>query len=91
MNFQNKCVLVTGGGGFIGSDLVEHMVRAGARLTARVQYNSFNFWGGLEDIPSLGEVQVVSGDIRDSHFCPGNRCGLPSGRADPNPSLAKLS
>ena len=69
MNFQNKSVLVTGGDGFIGSHLVEHLVRAGARVTALAQYNSFNFWGWLENIPSLGEVQVVSGDIRDSHFC----------------------
>src|SRR5262249_55954013 len=69
MNFQNKGVLVTGGDGFIGSHLVEHLVRAGARVTALVQYNSFNHWGWLENIPSLGEVKVVSGDIRDSHFC----------------------
>ena len=69
MNFQNKSVLVTGGDGFIGSHLVEHLVRAGARVTALAQYNSFNFWGWLESIPSLGEVKVVSGDIRDSHFC----------------------
>src|ERR1700752_4476410 len=69
MNFQNKSVLVTGGDGFIGSHLVEHLIRAGARVTALAQYNSFNFWGWLENIPSLGEVQVVSGDIRDSHFC----------------------
>src|SRR6202011_3238142 len=69
MNFQNKRVLVTGGDGFIGSHLVEHLIRAGARVTALTQYNSFNFWGWLEDIPSLGEIEVVSGDIRDSHFC----------------------
>jgi NAD dependent epimerase/dehydratase len=69
MNFQNKSVLVTGGDGFIGSHLVEHLIRAGARVTALAQYNSFNHWGWLENIPSLGEIQVVSGDIRDSHFC----------------------
>ena len=69
MNFENKNVLVTGGDGFIGSHLVEHLVRGGARVKALAQYNSFNFWGWLENIPSLGEVQVVCGDIRDSHFC----------------------
>ena len=69
MNFQNKGVLVTGGDGFIGSHLVEHLIRAGARVTALTQYNSFNHWGWLESIPSLGEIRVVSGDIRDSHFC----------------------
>jgi NAD dependent epimerase/dehydratase len=69
MDFQNKRVLVTGGGGFIGSHLVEHLTRSGARVTALAHYNSFNYWGWLEDIPSLNEIQVVSGDIRDSHFC----------------------
>ncbi len=69
MNLQNKRVLVTGADGFIGSHLVEHLLRAGAHVTALTQYNSFNFWGWLEDIPTLNQVQVVTGDIRDSHFC----------------------
>src|SRR3984957_10321046 len=71
MNLQNKHVLVTGADGFIGSHLVEHLLRAGAQVTALVQYNSFNFWGRLEEIPSLPQIQVVTGDIRDSHFCLG--------------------
>src|ERR1700719_4689707 len=69
MNLQSKRVLVTGTDGFIGSHLVEHLVRAGAHVTALAQYNSFNFWGWLEDISSLDQIQVVTGDIRDSHFC----------------------
>jgi NAD dependent epimerase/dehydratase len=69
MNLQSKRVLVTGAEGFIGSHLVEHLLRAGAQVTALAQYNSFNFWGWLEDIPSLDRIQVVTGDIRDSHFC----------------------
>jgi nucleoside-diphosphate-sugar epimerase len=62
-------VLVTGADGFIGSHLVEHLLRAGAQVTALAQYNSFNFWGWLEDIPALNEIHIVTGDIRDSHFC----------------------
>ena len=69
MNLQNKRVLVTGADGFIGSHLVEHLLRAGAQVTALAQYNSFNFWGWLEDIPSLDQVRVVTGDVRDSYFC----------------------
>src|SRR6476620_10697186 len=69
MNFENKNVLVTGGDGFIGSHLAEHLCRAGARVTALAQYNSFNFWGWLEEVPSLSKIEVVTGDIRDSHFC----------------------
>jgi NAD dependent epimerase/dehydratase len=69
MNLYGKRVLVTGADGFIGSHLVEHLLHAGAQVTALAQYNSFNFWGWLEDIPSLNEIQIVTGDIRDSHFC----------------------
>ena len=69
MNLQNKRVLVTGADGFIGSHLVEHLLRAGAHVTALAQYNSFNFWGWLEDLPALKQIQVVTGDIRDGHFC----------------------
>ena len=50
MNLQSKRVLVTGADGFIGSHLVEHLLRAGTHVTALAQYNSFNFWGWLEDI-----------------------------------------
>jgi NAD dependent epimerase/dehydratase len=69
MNLENNRVLVTGADGFIGSHLVEHLLRAGAQVTALAQYNSFNFWGWLEDLACLDQVQVVTGDIRDSHFC----------------------
>src|ERR1700679_420953 len=69
MNLENNRVLVTGADGFIGSNLVEHLLRAGAQVTALAQYNSFNFWGWLEDIPRLNQIQVVTGDIRDGHFC----------------------
>lgn len=69
MNLQNKRVLVTGADGFIGSHLVERLLRVGTHVTALAQYNSFNFWGWLEDVPLLNQLEVVTGDIRDSHFC----------------------
>lgn len=69
MNLQGKRVLVTGADGFIGSHLAEHLLRAGAQVTALAQYNSFNYWGWLEDVSSLNQIQVVTGDIRDTHFC----------------------
>src|SRR5258707_9829963 len=71
MNLQGKRVLVTGAEGFIGSHLVEHLLCAGAQVRALVQYNSFNFWGWLEDVPSLDQIEVITGDIRDSHLCAG--------------------
>jgi len=62
-------VLVTGADGFIGSHLVEQLVAEGAKVRALSQYNSFNSWGWLEDIPCLKQVEVVTGDIRDAHLC----------------------
>ena len=64
-----KKVLVTGGDGFIGSHLVEALVKKGAAVTALTQYNSFNYWGWLEDVDCLKEVEVLCGDIRDPFFC----------------------
>lgn len=69
MELSGKRVLVTGADGFIGSWLVEKLVEEGSRVRALACYNSFNFWGWLEDLECLRQVEVVSGDVRDPHFC----------------------
>ena len=60
-----KRVLVTGSTGFIGSHLVERLVQRGNNVRALIEYNSFNFWGWLENLPSLSEIEIVKGDVRD--------------------------
>jgi NAD dependent epimerase/dehydratase len=62
-------ILVTGADGFIGSHLVELLVREGFKVKALSQYNSFNHWGWLEDVSCREDIEVVCGDVRDSHFC----------------------
>jgi len=66
---NNKVALVTGADGFIGSHLVEMLVLDGYKVKALSQYNSFNNWGWLEDVNCLDSIEVVTGDIRDPHFC----------------------
>ena len=60
-------VLVTGADGFIGSHLVEQLVRTGYAVRAMVQYNSFGTRGWLDHCQ--GDVadgfEVFSGDVRD--------------------------
>ena len=69
MNLSNKKILVTGADGFIGSHLTEMLVKQGAKVKALSYYNSFNYWGWLEAIDCLNEIEVISGDVRDPHFC----------------------
>ena len=68
-SISGKKVLVTGADGFIGSHLVEALVARGAQVRALAQYNSFNYWGWLEDISCRSEIEIMSGDVRDPHFC----------------------
>lgn len=64
-----KRVLVTGADGFIGSHLTELLVRKGYQVRALSQYNSFNYWGWLEDVNCLSQIEVLNGDVRDPHYC----------------------
>jgi len=67
--FSGKNILVTGADGFIGSHLVEMLVLQGANVKALSIYNSFNYWGWLEDINCLKNIEVLNGDVRDPHYC----------------------
>jgi NAD dependent epimerase/dehydratase len=60
-------VAVTGTEGFIGSHLVEVLVRRGYRVRAMVLYNMLSSRGWLDELPAevLDQVEVVFGDVRD--------------------------
>jgi dTDP-glucose 4,6-dehydratase len=65
--WENKQVLVTGAGGFIGSHLVERLVHDGAQVRAFVRYNSRNDAGLLRFMPPemASSVEIIPGDLRD--------------------------
>lgn len=69
MNLKDKTVLITGADGFIGSHLTEMLVPESAAVKALSQYNSFNHWGWLEGLRILDEIEILSGDVRDPHYC----------------------
>ncbi len=60
--------LVTGAAGFIGSHLVEMLVRQGTHVRAFVRYNSAQRAGNLELLPPdvRAEVEQYAGDLRDA-------------------------
>jgi len=76
MELNNKKVLVTGAGGFIGSHLVEELLQRNCHVKAFVHYNSLNRWGWIDSIindrtatgnlsSSKNQLEVFTGDIRD--------------------------
>ena len=67
---MKKKILVTGGGGFIGSHLVEKLVLLGYSVKTIVPYNINNSWGWIDTFkPEIkNNIEVVSGDICDQNF-----------------------
>ncbi len=67
MNLKNQTVLVTGGGGFIGSRLCERLVQTGATVRAFVRYTSRAEIGLLRFLEPdiLKKIEIIRGDLRD--------------------------
>jgi dTDP-glucose 4,6-dehydratase len=66
---KNK-IFLTGSEGFLGSHLLELLVKKNYNVKALVQYNSFNNLGWLSSINPkiLKEVEIIFGDVRDKEF-----------------------
>jgi UDP-glucose 4-epimerase len=68
MDWAGQKVLVTGGAGFLGSNLCHALVARGARVTA---LDGFLFGGGANQANLAGSaVELVRGDIRDIDLRP---------------------
>lgn len=62
-----KNILVTGADGFIGSHLVEELIKKDYKVKAFCYYNSFNSWGWLDTFSKeqLAKIEIFTGDVRD--------------------------
>ncbi|MEU0512434.1 MULTISPECIES: SDR family NAD(P)-dependent oxidoreductase [unclassified Amycolatopsis] len=69
-SFSGRNVLVTGADGFIGSHLVDRLLREGAEVRAFCAYNPNGSFGWLDELADdqLARVDVRLGDIRDRRF-----------------------
>ncbi|HMF50125.1 MAG TPA: GDP-mannose 4,6-dehydratase [Candidatus Saccharimonadales bacterium] len=63
-------VLVTGAGGFIGSHLVDLLLKKGYLVRALVRYNSHAGWGHLDEIDHdrREQLEVCLGDVTDPYL-----------------------
>jgi UDP-glucose 4-epimerase len=61
-SYEGKCVVVTGGASFIGSHLVEELVRLGSSVTVVDDLSS----GTMQNLHGVMEkIEFINGDLRD--------------------------
>jgi len=67
---MKKKIFVTGAEGFIGSHLVERLIKLGHKVKAFTFYNFRGSNGWLDSIDKklLKELNIISGDVRDYSF-----------------------
>lgn len=65
---NNKNILVTGGAGFIGSNLCEELISLGANVTCLDNFST-GFRENLESIKDHPNFKLIEGDIRNLEDC----------------------
>jgi NAD dependent epimerase/dehydratase len=65
MKSNSNNVLITGGNGFIGSHLVEFLIKKNFNVISFDRYNIHNSLGWLENSPCKKKIKFILGDIRD--------------------------
>lgn len=65
---NNKNILVTGGAGFIGSNLCEELINIGANVTCLDNFST-GFRENLESIKDHPNFKLIEGDIRNLEDC----------------------
>jgi len=65
---KGRHILVTGGAGFIGSNLVEALLKIGAKVRV-LDDLSTGFQHNIEEFANLADFSFIKGDIRDHETC----------------------
>ena len=63
-------IFVTGASGFIGSHLVEKLVKSGHKVKALVPYNIDNNWGWIDSFEKKikKKIEIIQGDVSDQNL-----------------------
>ncbi|MCK6612006.1 MAG: SDR family oxidoreductase [Bacteroidia bacterium] len=68
-SLSDKTFLVTGGAGFIGSNLVEYLLKYGAKKVRVLDNLSNGYFENIKEFIDLPSFEFVQGDIRDLESC----------------------
>jgi len=68
-DLADKTFLVTGGAGFIGSNIVEYLLQYGAKKVRVLDNFSTGFYENISAFESNPAFELIEGDIRDFQTC----------------------
>ncbi len=68
-DISNNAFLVTGGAGFIGSNIVEYLIKYNAGKVRVLDNFSTGSIANLVDYTGLSNFELIEGDIRDADVC----------------------
>ena len=66
---SHSSFLITGGAGFIGSNMVELLLRMGAKQVRVLDNLSNGYYANIEGFVNLPNFEFIEGDIRDLETC----------------------